>query len=510
MRFFERCGVRLPILSLPCLLISAVPSLQAQEAPAGRVDVAVGVSHGVLLKSDGAVWTWGNSNDFGELGRDGDSYTPAPVPNMSGFRGVAADSNFSMALKSDGTVWTWGSNQQGQLGNGAKNEKPSPVPSVVRGLPRIVAISAGGKAAMALDANGAVWLWGRESDRAPEQVQKLPKVTAISAGDGHFVALDANGQVWVWGHHGIDEIQNGTSSDPQPVPGFSDMIAIAGGFECMFAVKKDGTVWAAGSRFWTSLSFGSPTFKPPVVTGLSGVKAIRAFGTSVYALLGDGTVWTWHRKPVRVGTLSGIAAIAAGLDSAAADTHGDVWTWQPFGSEAPKIAKITNLPIPPEKTAAQKECVFAPAEDQQRELFGCEAANRKGKWIQICGDPDPDDPEKYKNVNYRFGPENGSPDLVFPAHPETAPPSLFYSHDEHGNEVIRFSTGPYTYRLSFGLTTGYVNGQPAGHFLVEGGVEVFDNSGKRLARIVCSGAGQIGADFSRFLPPDSKKPDAPR
>ena len=509
MRCFGRCEIGLATLSAACLVMSAVAFLQGQEVRTGRVEVAVGAGHGVLLKSDGTVLTWG-SNNFGELGRNGDSRTPAPVPGLSGILSVAADDYFSMALNADGSVWTWGSNEHGQLGSGAKNENSSPVPTIVRGLPRIVAIAAGGKAAMALDLNGAVWAWGRGLESGPQQVQKLPKIVALAAGDQPFAAIDASGQVWVWGHHGIEEINGGTSSDPQPVPGFSDIVAVAGGLDCIFGVKKDGTVWAAGSRFWSSFSSGSVTIrKPSVVTGLSGVKAIAAFGTSVYALQGDGTVWTWRRKPMRVGTLTGIAAIAAGLDSAAVNSQGEVWTWRPFGDEAPKIVRITGVPIPPEKTAAQKECIFAPAEDQQRELFGCEAANRSGKWIQICGDPDPDDPDKWKNINYRFGAEHGVPDFVFPAHPESAPPSLFYSREKRRNgeedfEVIRFSTGAYTYRLYFGLTTGYVNGQPSPHLAVEGGVDVYDRNGKRLSHIVCGGA-QIGADLSRSLPPDPKK-----
>ncbi|HLJ46356.1 MAG TPA: hypothetical protein VKU01_10130 [Bryobacteraceae bacterium] len=512
-------GIGMPLLSVACFVMWTVLVLQGQDVRAGRVEVAVGVSHGVLLKSDGTVWTWG-TNDLGQLGRDGDvSRTPGQVPGLSGIRSVVADMYFTMALKADGSVWTWGGNQHGQVGNGSKNENASPVPTVVRGLPRIVAIAAGGKAAMALDLNGTVWAWGNGLASKPEPVQKLPKVIAIAAGDEHFIAVDAKGQVWVRGHHGIEEIDRGTSSDPQQVPGLSDIIAVAGGLECTFGLKKDGTVWAVGSRFWgDSPTDSSSNKKSALLNGLSDVKAISANGTNVFTLNGNGTVWTWQRKPVRVGTLTGIAAIAIGFNSAAVDTRGDVWTWGPFstGSEDPKIVKITGAPIRPEK-ASPRKCVtwtgWSHDSDEQVELFGCETATHN--FLQICGDPDnPDAPEKWKNINYRFGPENGPPDLMFPAHPESAPPLLFYSKEEGKGsdgrdiEVIRFSNGAYTYRVYFGyVTTRYPDGRLNFHSQLDGGVEVYDRNGKRLSRIACNGANLYPTDLSRSLPSDSKAAD---
>ena len=56
---------------------------RAQGTP---VRVAAGAKHGVLLKADGSVWTWGG-NGSGQLGIDGDhAWPPVHVPGLKGIR----------------------------------------------------------------------------------------------------------------------------------------------------------------------------------------------------------------------------------------------------------------------------------------------------------------------------------------------------------------------------------------------------------------------------------------
>ena len=47
-----------------------------------------------------------------------DSNTPVQASELDGIEAIAAGSSHGLALKDDGTVWTWGFNQTGQLGNG--------------------------------------------------------------------------------------------------------------------------------------------------------------------------------------------------------------------------------------------------------------------------------------------------------------------------------------------------------------------------------------------------------
>jgi alpha-tubulin suppressor-like RCC1 family protein len=467
------------------------------------MQIAAGSSHGVLLKTDGSVWTWGG-NAYGQLGREAeDSWAPARVPHLSAIRSVAGGAEFTMALHTDGTVWTWGQNEDGQLGN--RDIKDTQKPAPVHGLPRIVAIAAAGNHSLALDSNGNVWEWGAvpigRSGPAPQQTPNLSRITAIAAGDRHSIALDAGGHVWVWGDHGAE----GSSSSGQ-LAGLSDVTAVAGAYQLTVALKKDGTVWsvgygAAGQRGNGAVETSS---QPVMVTGLSGVKAIAARYMTVMALKSDGTVWNWGsnhyrqlgnpafrqedvNKPVRAGTLTGIVAIAAaGSHSVAVSGDGTVWTWGQNDRGAlgadPEDLSQSDTPMQPGQQ------IPPPC----RELFACLTA--LGKQIRICGTQDESDVGKWSGIHYRFGPEHGPPDLMCPADPTNTPPSLFFSEENRGHDSIRsirFSNGAYTYTVYYGSSGG--------------GVDVKDAKGRKVTGIVCVERPEVYDDYLRTnLPCDPK------
>ncbi|HZD60439.1 MAG TPA: hypothetical protein VE439_08330, partial [Anaerolineae bacterium] len=82
--------------------------------------IAAGVGcHSLALKQDGTVWGWGD-NSFGQLG-DGtktNRSTPVQAKALTNVTAIAAGDAHSLARKSDGTVWAWGGNGFGQLGDG--------------------------------------------------------------------------------------------------------------------------------------------------------------------------------------------------------------------------------------------------------------------------------------------------------------------------------------------------------------------------------------------------------
>jgi alpha-tubulin suppressor-like RCC1 family protein len=492
-----RCSSK---FALPIMLWSA--SLHGQPT---NMQIAAGSSHGVLLKTDGSVWTWGG-NAYGQLGREaGDSWAPARVADLSGIRSVAAGAEFTMALHTDGTVWTWGENEDGQLGNGDNKDQQKPAP--VRGLLRIVAIAAARTHSLALDSNGNVWEWGaipigRQSS-APRQTPNLSRITAIAAGDRHSIALDADGHVWVWGDHSAE-----VSSSPGQLPGLSDVTAVAGAYQLTVALKKDGTVWSVGYGAAGQRGNGAveTSGQPVMVKGLTGVKAIAARDMTVMALKSDGTVWNWGsnhfrqlgnpvvpredvNEPVRAGTLTGIAAIAAaGSHSVAVSRDGTVWTWGQNDRGA--------LGADPEDLG-QSDTPMQPGQEIPppcTELFAC--LTGLGKVIRICGTQDESNVGKWSAIHYRFGPENGPPDLMFPANPDNAPPSLFFSEEKRGRDSIRsirFSNGGYTYTVSYG---------PLGD-----GVDVRDAKGRKVTDISCVERPQVYDDYLRTnLPCDPKSP----
>jgi len=233
---------------------------------------------------------------------------------------VSAGQSHSLALENDGTVWAWGRNTVGELGDGTTTNRGSPVQVMASpGVP-------------------------------------LGGVTAVAAGayDSHSLALKSDGTVLAWGNNVFGQLGDGTTTarhSPVQVTGLSGVTTISASYHSL-ALKSDGTVWAWGYNIYGQLgdgTSGAGTNKssPAQVPGLADVTAIAAGGggSSLHslALKNDGTVWAWGRNnygqlgdgtttdrssPVQVPGLTGVAAIEAGSDySMALKSDGTLVTW---------------------------------------------------------------------------------------------------------------------------------------------------------------------------------------
>ncbi len=184
----------------------------------------------------------------------------------------------------------------------------------------------------------------------PVPVSHLQGVTSIAAGGSHALALIAYGTVMSWGDNESGQLGNGTRTNekkPVAVSGLSGVKSIAAGGSFSLALLSNGTVMSWGDNSVGQLGNGSNvtySTTPVAVTGLSGVTAIAAGVNHALALLSNGTVMAWgdnssgelgngtngsfSNTPVAVTGLSGVTAIAAGDSfSECLVTGGDVMTW---------------------------------------------------------------------------------------------------------------------------------------------------------------------------------------
>ena len=483
------------------------------DETANPAQIAVGVTHGVLLKSDGSLWAWGD-NGLGQLGVDGDhAWPPVHVPGLGKIKAVAAGDRFTLAVTDDGAVWFWGGDPVAQLSGGAK---ASAKPVRMAELSGIVSVSAAGDHGLALTADGQVWAFGDDATLGaspkPKRVAGLSNIVAIAASERHSVALKADGAVWVWGDHGAGDLGNGsydTAGAPEPLRGLSDVTAVAAGYQLTVALKKDGTVWAVGYGVAGGLGNGSveDSATPVQVRGLSGMKAVAAGYMHALALKGDGTVWSWGSNhdgqlgaariaaeqsdiPVRTDTLTGVVAIAAaGNHSVAVTRQGAVWGWGEndtgvLGAD-PEVMARSQVPAR----------IGKPVPGQCQALFAC--TTDRGKVIRICGDQDLDNVSKWTGIQYRYGPDQGPPEFVFPQNPPDTRSPLYFSHVETGGDyrmTVRFSNGAFTYRVYSGSKSG-------------AGVEVSDASGRRVSNIACNESPEMFGEYLRLnLPCDPQNP----
>ena len=219
--------------------------------------VAAGAYHSLAVRTDGVVWSWGQNTD-GQLGRGVTSLspqaTPLPITLPRPMTAVAAGRGHSLALDETGHVWAWGRNNRGQAG-GANPSVRVLVPTQVPLLSGITAIAARADYSLAVDANGAVWAWGQNTDGElgqplagpddnahPTPVQvvipalapgdpylpqgpsdpinpaDITKIVSVAAGGHHVLALGRTGRVWGWGRNDFAQVGTGTSSAPVLTP----------------------------------------------------------------------------------------------------------------------------------------------------------------------------------------------------------------------------------------------------------------------------------------------------
>ncbi len=171
-----------------------------QRVPGTFTAVATSETHTLATAPDGSLWAWGG-NTFGEVGDGTKTKRESPVRIGTGFVAVAAGRYFSLALRSDGGLWAWGQNDFGQFGNGNRTSSLVPV-QVGTGFS---AIAAGRTHAVALRADGGLWLWGFTGfvydgvlDYSPQQLAGSYVVAA--AGDVNTLALTASGGLCAWGN----------------------------------------------------------------------------------------------------------------------------------------------------------------------------------------------------------------------------------------------------------------------------------------------------------------------
>jgi alpha-tubulin suppressor-like RCC1 family protein len=91
--------------------------------------VSCGSYSAAAIKTDGTLWTWGY-NGSGQLGDGTTTNRDSPVTISGGgtnWKQVSVGPSHGIAVKTDGTLWTWGSNGYGQLGTGNTTSRSSPV-----------------------------------------------------------------------------------------------------------------------------------------------------------------------------------------------------------------------------------------------------------------------------------------------------------------------------------------------------------------------------------------------
>jgi alpha-tubulin suppressor-like RCC1 family protein len=184
--------------------------------------VATGNAHACALDDEGRLYCWG-ANAAGQLGDGSRVERPTPVPTAGALRfaAIAAGGAHSCGVTADGTVHCWGANESGQLGTGDRTPRSTPASTVLPAGARIAQLALGAAHSCALASSGEAWCWGRnatgqlgdgtvETRPAPVRVREATRLSSLSAAVSHSCGVTSGGQVLCWGSNSDGQIGDST------------------------------------------------------------------------------------------------------------------------------------------------------------------------------------------------------------------------------------------------------------------------------------------------------------
>ena len=250
--------------------------------------VSNGAFHTVAIKTDGTLWTWG-LNGYGQLGNNLIARTSSPVQTISAgtnWKQVSAGRETTACIKTNGALWTWGNNAQGQLGiNSIGGGRSSPVQTIAVGT-NWKQVSCGEWHMTAVKTDGTLWVWGYNNygqlgngfvASITSPVQTAAGGTnwkQVSAGGYTTAAIKTDGTLWMWGRGTEGQLGDSTrtnkSSPVQTISGGTNWKQVSTHVNQSAAIKTDGTLWTWGLSFLGQLGDNTRDSKSSPIQTISG------------------------------------------------------------------------------------------------------------------------------------------------------------------------------------------------------------------------------------------------
>ena len=190
-------------------------------------------SASLVIDDDSNLWAMGY-NHYGILGLN-DAHnkqisSPTQIPGSWAF--ISGNNEIaSFGVKTDGTRWGWGRNWAGQLGNGDKTARSSPVQipgTWSNGGTAYHTIATTPSGTMYANGSGSGGALGLNSNTYHETPQQIPGTNwqFASVATNRNLASRTNGTIWTWGagnYGNLGHNENTSYSSPKQIPGTWDV-----------------------------------------------------------------------------------------------------------------------------------------------------------------------------------------------------------------------------------------------------------------------------------------------
>lgn len=267
--------------------------------PSKFVEIHAGLVHTCGMLDDGATFCWGG-NELGQLGDGSRSIRTSPVPVLGGLRftGLGLGGGHTCGVTSAGAAFCWGLNDNGQLGDGSLTDRATPGP--VMGGVSLATISGGGAYSCGLTSGGEAHCWGWNLFGQLGDGSTTDRPTPAAAGAGftftsiatkafHSCGLTAAGEVYCWGENQDAQLGNGgldRSSTPVKVTTTVTFTSVDVGFQHTCGIATDAKLYCWGSNAFGQLGLG------PEASGGSQTSPIEVPGDRLYSAVSTGAAFT--------------------------------------------------------------------------------------------------------------------------------------------------------------------------------------------------------------------------